>query len=89
MDDKQSLSRLNEQFIEAFRQGSWDLLEPILSPSFSTWMEPRARSGRTNATSRTSAPIPLRRLLSTNWPCMSTGTPLSSTVAKAVECVRV
>ena len=35
MDDKQSLSRLNEQFIEAFRQGSWDLLEPILSASFS------------------------------------------------------
>jgi hypothetical protein len=35
MDDAQELMRLNEQFIEAFRQGSWELLEPILSPSFS------------------------------------------------------
>ena len=35
MDDKQVLATLNEQFIEAFRQGSWELLEPILSPSFS------------------------------------------------------
>jgi hypothetical protein len=26
---------LNEQFIEAFRKGSWELLEPILAPSFS------------------------------------------------------
>jgi hypothetical protein len=35
MDDKQVLSRLNDQFIEAFRQGSWEMLEPILSLSFS------------------------------------------------------
>ena len=35
MDDRQALIDLNEQFIEAFRQGSWELLEPILSPSFS------------------------------------------------------
>lgn len=35
MDDTQQLTRLNEQFIDAFRQGSWELLEPILSPSFS------------------------------------------------------
>ena len=35
MDDTQALTDLNLQFIEAFRQGSWDLLEPILSPSFS------------------------------------------------------
>jgi Domain of unknown function (DUF4440) len=31
----QVLTELNLQFIEAFRQGSWELLEPILSPSFS------------------------------------------------------
>jgi hypothetical protein len=34
MDDTAELERLNEQFIEAFRQGSWALLEPILSPRF-------------------------------------------------------
>lgn len=35
MDDRRALEQLNEQFIEAFRQGSWELLEPILAPSFS------------------------------------------------------
>jgi hypothetical protein len=35
MDDSATLTELNRQFIEAFRQGSWELLEPILSPSFS------------------------------------------------------
>jgi Domain of unknown function (DUF4440) len=35
MDDTPELERLNEQFIEAFRQGSWELLEPILASSFS------------------------------------------------------
>jgi hypothetical protein len=34
MDDAAALTRLNLQFIEAFRLGSWELLEPILSPSF-------------------------------------------------------
>ncbi len=34
MDDTQALTELNLQFIEAFRRGSWELLEPILSPSF-------------------------------------------------------
>lgn len=35
MDDVNVLMELNRRFIEAFRQGSWELLEPILSPSFS------------------------------------------------------
>jgi ketosteroid isomerase-like protein len=35
MDDTAALTRLNDQFIEAFRQGSWELLQPILSPDFS------------------------------------------------------
>jgi Domain of unknown function (DUF4440) len=35
VDDAQALTQLNLGFIEAFRQGSWELLEPILSPSFS------------------------------------------------------
>lgn len=35
MDDVQQLTGLNRRFIEAFRQGSWDLLQPLLSPSFS------------------------------------------------------
>ena len=34
MDDEATLRELNEQFIEAFRQGSWELLQPVLSPSF-------------------------------------------------------
>ena len=34
MDDIEVLRQLNDRFIEAFRQGSWDLLAPILSPSF-------------------------------------------------------
>jgi Domain of unknown function (DUF4440) len=34
MDDAGDLAALNEQFIEAFRQGSWELLAPILAPSF-------------------------------------------------------
>jgi hypothetical protein len=35
VDDVQALRELNLQFIEAFRQGSWELLEPILSRTFS------------------------------------------------------
>ena len=35
MDDTQELTELNRRFIEAFRRGSWEILEPILSPSFS------------------------------------------------------
>jgi hypothetical protein len=35
VDDVEALTKLNLQFIEAFRRGSWELLEPILSPSFS------------------------------------------------------
>lgn len=35
MDDIKALTELNLRFIDAFRQGSWELLEPILSPSFS------------------------------------------------------
>jgi len=34
-DDAQALTQLNLRFIEAFREGSWELLEPILSLSFS------------------------------------------------------
>jgi hypothetical protein len=33
--DLGALMSLNTRFIEACRQGSWELLEPILSPSFS------------------------------------------------------
>jgi Domain of unknown function (DUF4440) len=35
VDDTQELTELNLQFIEAFRQGSWEVLEPVLSPAFS------------------------------------------------------
>ena len=35
MDDTHELTTLNLGFIDAFRKGSWELLEPILSPSFS------------------------------------------------------
>jgi Domain of unknown function (DUF4440) len=35
MEDTLRLKELNERFIEAFRQGSWELLEPILTSSFS------------------------------------------------------
>jgi hypothetical protein len=35
VDDSKALTELNLQFIDACRQGSWELLEPILSPSFS------------------------------------------------------
>jgi hypothetical protein len=35
MDDASALTQLNARFIEAFRRGSWELLEPILSPCFS------------------------------------------------------
>jgi hypothetical protein len=34
MDDTAVLRELNDQFIEAWRQGSWELLEPILTPTF-------------------------------------------------------
>lgn len=34
MDDVAQLTELNDGFIEAFRQGSWKLLEPILAPTF-------------------------------------------------------
>jgi Domain of unknown function (DUF4440) len=32
--DTATLAQLNERFIEAFRQGSWELLQPILADSF-------------------------------------------------------
>jgi hypothetical protein len=35
VDDIATLMGLNLRFIEAFRRGSWELLHPILSPSFS------------------------------------------------------
>jgi hypothetical protein len=35
MDDLATLTELNLRFVDAFRKGSWELLEPILSPSFS------------------------------------------------------
>jgi hypothetical protein len=35
VDDTKVLTELNEQFVDAFRKGSWDLLRPILSPGFS------------------------------------------------------
>jgi hypothetical protein len=35
VDDTKRLTELNLRFVDAFRQGSWALLEPILSPSFS------------------------------------------------------
>jgi hypothetical protein len=34
IDDTATLTELNHRFIDAFRQGWWELLEPILSPSF-------------------------------------------------------
>lgn len=49
VDDVRALTELNEQFIDAFRIGSWQRLRPILSPSFSyidggtgqVWDQPR------------------------------------------------
>jgi Domain of unknown function (DUF4440) len=34
MRDIEALTELNVQFIDAFRHGSWETLQPILSPSF-------------------------------------------------------
>ena len=35
VDDREALLQLNEQFIDAFRNGSWEQLQPVLSASFS------------------------------------------------------
>jgi len=35
VDDRAELLQLNDQFIDAFRNGSWEQLQPVLSPSFS------------------------------------------------------
>ncbi|MCX2185776.1 nuclear transport factor 2 family protein [Streptomyces sp. SKN60] len=35
MEDVEILNKINLQFIEAFRRGSWEILRPILSDSFS------------------------------------------------------
>ena len=35
MDDVEALAAQNRRFIEACRQGSWPMLQPILSPTFS------------------------------------------------------
>ncbi len=35
VDDVEVLATLNERFVDAFRKGSWQLLEPILAPGFS------------------------------------------------------
>lgn len=34
MDDREALTELNFAFVDAFRQGSWELLQPVLAPSF-------------------------------------------------------
>ncbi len=34
VQDIEALTNLNIRFIEAFREGSWEMLQPILSPSF-------------------------------------------------------
>jgi Domain of unknown function (DUF4440) len=34
VDDVKLLTELNEQFIDAWRKGSWDLIQPILAPTF-------------------------------------------------------
>lgn len=34
LDDTAELTRLNDHFIEACRQGSWEMLSQILSPDF-------------------------------------------------------
>ena|SRR5215211_761048 len=34
MNDLEALTAANLQFIDAFRNGSWELLEPLLSPFF-------------------------------------------------------
>ena len=34
MDDRHALLELNDRFIDAFRNGSWEKLRPILSPDF-------------------------------------------------------
>jgi hypothetical protein len=34
VDDIKELTDLNHQFIDAFRKGSWEVLKPILAPSF-------------------------------------------------------
>jgi hypothetical protein len=34
VEDIEALRKLNIRFIEAFREGSWQMLQPILSPSF-------------------------------------------------------
>jgi hypothetical protein len=75
VDDTEALTKLNLQFIEAFRRGSWELLEPILSPSFSyldgatgeVWSHERyvETSGRTRR----------QRSRSTSSRCTSTATP--------------
>jgi hypothetical protein len=36
VDDTAVLTELNRRFIDAFRHGSWETLEPILSASFSS-----------------------------------------------------
>ena len=35
MDDIERLTELNLRFVDAFRQGKWEILQPILAPEFS------------------------------------------------------
>jgi hypothetical protein len=56
VDDIETLTELNRRFIEAFRLGSWEHLQPILSPSFSyldgaageVWTQERYRADLLN-----------------------------------------
>jgi hypothetical protein len=56
VDDIETLTELNRRFIEAFRLGSWEHLQPILSPSFSyldgaageVWTQKRYRANLQN-----------------------------------------
>ena len=34
MDHVKTLTEMNEQFIDAWRKGSWELIEPLLAPTF-------------------------------------------------------
>ena len=42
-DDVAVLTELNEQFIEAVRRGSWEMLAPLLSPGSSSSTAPPVR----------------------------------------------
>lgn len=81
MNDTEALTELNRRFIDAFRHGSWETLQPVLSPSFRYLDGATGELWGSPATSRTCGPIRHRRSVSISLSFTSMAMPRWSRLA--------